>query len=91
MKECIKELDYFKKTMLKLFSNLSNDFRAPIETIKAEIIEMKMQVNLTMQAMRKQTPNQAYSVSSKFKIPEPKAFNGNCDAKELENFIFYME
>ena len=77
--------------MLKLFSNLSNDFRASIETINAEIIEMKMQVNLTMQAMRKQTPNQAYSVSRKFKIPEPKAFNGNCDAKELENFIFYME
>ncbi|KAA0032569.1 uncharacterized protein E5676_scaffold284G00580 [Cucumis melo var. makuwa] len=52
--------------------------------------EMKVQVNLTMRAVGNQISNQAYSVSSKFKIPEPKAFNGNRDAKELESFIFDM-
>ncbi|KAA0036004.1 uncharacterized protein E5676_scaffold349G00020 [Cucumis melo var. makuwa] len=54
--------------MLKLLSNLLDDFRATIETIMAEMAGMKM-----------------------LKILEPKAFNGNCYAKELENFIFDME
>ncbi|KAA0062358.1 uncharacterized protein E5676_scaffold313G002600 [Cucumis melo var. makuwa] len=34
--------------MLKLFSDLSYDFRTTIEIIKAEMAEMKVQVNLTM-------------------------------------------
>ncbi|KAA0038224.1 reverse transcriptase [Cucumis melo var. makuwa] len=77
--------------MPKLFSNLSYDFRATIETIKVEMFEMKMQVNLTMQAVGNQTPNQVYNVSSRLKILEHKAFNENSDAKELENLIFDME
>ncbi|TYK15006.1 uncharacterized protein E5676_scaffold45G00400 [Cucumis melo var. makuwa] len=60
--------------MLKLFSDLSDDFRATIETIKAEMVEMKMQVNLTLRAVGNQTSNQVCNVSSRLKIPEPKAF-----------------
>ena len=52
---------------------------------------MKVQVNLTMRVVGNQTPNQACGVSSKFKIPKPKAVKGNRDAKEIENFIFHME
>ncbi|KAA0043593.1 RNA-directed DNA polymerase-like protein [Cucumis melo var. makuwa] len=73
--------------MLKLFIDLSNDFRTTIETIK---VEMKEKVNLTTR-VGNQTLNQAYSVSSKFKIPELKPFNGNRNAKELEIFIFDMK
>ncbi|KAA0056239.1 uncharacterized protein E5676_scaffold108G00730 [Cucumis melo var. makuwa] len=50
-----------------------------------------MQVNLMMPTVGNQTPNQAYSVLSKLKILKLKAFNGNRDAKEFENFIFDME
>ena len=51
MEECVKELDCSQKTMLKLFSDLSDDFRATIETIKVETVEMKMQINLMKQAV----------------------------------------
>ncbi|KAA0048463.1 uncharacterized protein E5676_scaffold600G00660 [Cucumis melo var. makuwa] len=68
-----------------------DNFRATIETIKAEMAEMKIYVNLMMRLVGNQTENQVHSVSSKFKIPKPKAFNGNRDVKELENFIFDME
>ena len=84
LEECVEELDCSQKTMLKLFSDLSDDFRGTIETIKVEMDEMKVQVNLMIQAVGNQTPNQAYSVSCKFKISEPKAFNGNRDVEELE-------
>ena len=59
-----------------------------MEAIRAEMAEMKTQVNLTMQVVGNQTPNQMLAMPNKFKIPEPKAFSGNRDAKELENFIF---
>ncbi|KAA0051577.1 uncharacterized protein E6C27_scaffold174G001170 [Cucumis melo var. makuwa] len=36
----------------------------------------------------KQTSNQVCNVLSRLKISEPKAFNGNHNVKELENFIF---
>ncbi|TYK02288.1 uncharacterized protein E5676_scaffold18G00960 [Cucumis melo var. makuwa] len=91
MEERIEELDYSQKTMLKLFSDLSNDFIAMIETIKTKMADMKMQVNLTMRVVGNQTPNQVCNISSRVKIPKPKAFNRNRDAKELKNFIFDME
>lgn len=92
MEEHVKELDYSHKTMLKLFSDLSDDFRATIvETIKTKMVEMKVQVNLTMWALANQISNEACIASWKFKILKPKAFNGNLDAKEFENFIFDME
>ncbi|KAA0067610.1 uncharacterized protein E6C27_scaffold485G00780 [Cucumis melo var. makuwa] len=77
--------------MLKFFNDLSDDFGATIEKIEAEMAKMKMQVNLTMRAAGNQTLNPVCSVSSKLKIPEPKAFNGNRDVKELEIFIFDMQ
>ncbi|KAA0067615.1 uncharacterized protein E5676_scaffold174G00210 [Cucumis melo var. makuwa] len=70
--------------MLKLFSDLSDDFRATTKKIEVEMAKMKMQVNLTMRVVGNQTSNPVCSVSSKLKIPEPKAFNGNRDVKELE-------
>ncbi|TYK03491.1 uncharacterized protein E5676_scaffold121G001100 [Cucumis melo var. makuwa] len=87
MEECVEELNCSQKTMLKLFSDLSDDFRATIETIKVKMVEIKIQVKLTMRAMGNQTPNQVCNVSSRLKIPEPKAFSRNRDGKELENFI----
>ena len=91
MEERVVGLDCSQKTMLKLFSNLSDNCRATIEIIKVEMAGMKMQVNLTMQTMDNQTSNQAHSVSRKFKILKPKAFNENRDVKKLENFILDME
>jgi len=91
MEERVEELDSSHKVMLKLFNDLTDDFRTTVEAIRAEMAEMKTQGNLTMRAVGNQTPNQTLAMPNKFKIPEPKAFSGNRDAKELENFIFDMD
>ncbi|TYK09702.1 uncharacterized protein E5676_scaffold447G001170 [Cucumis melo var. makuwa] len=88
MEECIEELACSQKTMLKLFTDLSDHFKATIKTIKVEIAEMKMQVNLMMRAVGNPTLNQACNVLSRLKISKPKAFNGKHNAKGLEIFIF---
>lgn len=62
MEEHVNELDSSQKTMLELFSDLPDDLRVTIETIKAE---MKIQVNLTMRAVGNKIPNQAFIVPSK--------------------------
>ena len=60
--------------------------------IKAKMAEMRVQVNLRMQAVGNQNPNQACIILSNTLRPaKPKVFNRNCDAKELKNFIFDME
>ncbi|XP_038886935.1 uncharacterized protein LOC120077114 [Benincasa hispida] len=43
MEECVEELDSLQKNILKLFNDLTDDFRATIDAIKAEMAEMKSQ------------------------------------------------
>uniref|UniRef100_A0A9I9E3D6 Uncharacterized protein n=1 Tax=Cucumis melo TaxID=3656 RepID=A0A9I9E3D6_CUCME len=51
--------------------------RGRIKRIKAEIRDSEIEVSLRLRG--NQTPNQGCLLPSKFKIPEPKAFNGNRD------------
>ena len=48
---------------------------------------MNAKLNITMLAVG----NQTVTDYRKVKVPEPQAYGGACDAKQLENFLFDLE
>ncbi|KAJ7958669.1 Retrotransposon protein, putative, Ty3-gypsy subclass [Quillaja saponaria] len=61
--------------------------------MKDELGELNTKVNITMRAVGNDNHNPyAEGVGQRrMKVPEPQAFGGAQDAKELENFLFDME
>lgn len=69
--------------------DLTEDFRATVEAPRTEMGELTTKVNLLVRAVG--TTPAATTEVAKVRIPEPRAYGGARDAKELENFLFDME
>ncbi|KAL0311789.1 UNVERIFIED_CONTAM: hypothetical protein Sradi_5578200 [Sesamum radiatum] len=52
--------------------------------------QMSIQIGLLQRAVSN-APVVAHDVGARLRIPEPKAYGGARDAKEVENFLFDME
>ena len=66
---------------------MAEDVHATIDAFKNELAEMNAKINLAVRAMG---PHQGAD-ARKVKVPEPQAFVGARNAKELENFLFDIE
>ena len=91
MEERVMELDNSQKDIIEMINGMSEDFRATLDVVRNEIVEVNTKVNLTMRALANQAPAGGAMAVGKIKIPEPKPFCGARDAKALENFIFDIE
>ena len=74
---------------------------AHVVSLKAELLTMKENLNLTLQTLQEdvaalkkallRTSPQTTDASPKVRVPELKCFNGARSAKELENFLWDMK
>ncbi|XP_022975706.1 uncharacterized protein LOC111475733, partial [Cucurbita maxima] len=86
-----EEFDVLQNTMMSLFNGLADEFRTTIDDIQERMASMGTRIEVTMKAVENVTAGQTNTGSSKLRFPDPRAFKGNRDAKELENFIFDVE
>ena len=63
--------------------SLMDDFKGALQSYGEDIIVLKKAVL--------QGSSSGPEAPSKVQVPEPKGFNGNMNAKELENFLWDME
>ncbi|TYK18538.1 polyprotein [Cucumis melo var. makuwa] len=70
---------------------MSKDFRATLDVVRNEIVDVNARLNLTMRAIANQALTGGTILVSTVKISEPKSFCGERDAKTLENYIFDLE
>ncbi|KAL0404245.1 UNVERIFIED_CONTAM: hypothetical protein Sradi_2065300 [Sesamum radiatum] len=61
-----------------------------IADMRREMEQMSFQIGLLQRAVSN-APIVAHDVGARLRIPEPKAYGGARDAKEVENFLFNME
>ncbi|KAL0456008.1 UNVERIFIED_CONTAM: hypothetical protein Slati_0940000 [Sesamum latifolium] len=61
-----------------------------IADMRRDMEQMSIQIGLLQRAVSN-TPVVAHDVGARLWIPEPKAYSGARDAKEVENFLFDME
>ena len=88
---CGEEFDELKNTMMKLFNGLADEFRTTIDAIQGKMAKMNTRIAVTMKAVENVSSGQTHTGPNKLKFPYPRAFKGNWDTKELENFIFDVE
>ncbi|KAA0053817.1 uncharacterized protein E5676_scaffold352G007420 [Cucumis melo var. makuwa] len=91
MEERVNELDSSQKTLLEMINDMSEDFRATLDVVRNEIVDVNARLNLTMRAIANQAPAGGAIPVSRVKIPEPKPFCGARNAKALKNYIFDLE
>ncbi|KAA0057277.1 polyprotein [Cucumis melo var. makuwa] len=91
MEEHVNVLNSSQKTLLELINGMSEDFRATLDVVRNEIVDVNARLNLTMRVIANQAQTRGVIPVSRVKIPEPKPFCGARDAKALENYIFYLE
>ena len=63
--------------------SLMDDFKGALQSYEEDIVVLKKAVL--------QGSSSGPKAPSKVRVPEPKGFNGNKNAKELENFLWDME
>ena len=85
----VEELGEGHRALQGVVHDHLEDFQAVIEALKQEVIDLNSKLNLTMRAVGS-APTEA-SVGAKVKVPEPRAYGGARDARELENFLFDVE
>ncbi|KAL0367408.1 UNVERIFIED_CONTAM: hypothetical protein Sradi_3630900 [Sesamum radiatum] len=61
-----------------------------IVDMRRDMEQMSIQIGL-LQRVMSNTPIVAHDAGARLRIPEPKAYSGAHDAKEVENFLFDME
>ncbi|KAL0434808.1 UNVERIFIED_CONTAM: hypothetical protein Sradi_0188700 [Sesamum radiatum] len=61
-----------------------------IADMRREMEQMSIQIGLLQLAVSN-GPAVAHDTGARLRIPEPKAYNGARDAKEVDNFLFYIE
>ncbi|KAL0445909.1 UNVERIFIED_CONTAM: hypothetical protein Slati_1718800 [Sesamum latifolium] len=61
-----------------------------IADMRRDMEQMSIQIGLLQRAVSN-APVVAHDAGARLRIPEPKAYGGARDAKEVENFLFDME
>ena len=73
-------------------SDVVDDCSSSIETIKNEVDELSVKLNLTIQAVGNQpAPIPGGIEFTRAKVPKPRHYRGARDTEEVENFLFDME
>lgn len=87
LREALQELS---RTMNERFERVFRDVESLAVAVKDRLSEMETDVALLKKATAS-GPSGGDGVPSKLKVPEPKAFKGDRNAKYLENFLWDME
>ncbi|KAL2248728.1 UNVERIFIED_CONTAM: Transposon Tf2-11 polyprotein [Sesamum indicum] len=81
------ELDECRHVIQEMAGVFGND---SIADMRRDMEQMSIQIGLLQRAVGS-TPMVAHDPGARLRIPEPKAYSGERDAKEVENFLFDME
>ncbi|KAL2225571.1 UNVERIFIED_CONTAM: hypothetical protein Sindi_2934500, partial [Sesamum indicum] len=81
------ELDECRHVIQEMAGVFRND---SIADMRRDMEQMSIQIGLLQRAVGS-TPMVAHDPGARLRIPEPKAYSGERDAKEVENFLFDME
>ncbi|KAL2253280.1 UNVERIFIED_CONTAM: hypothetical protein Sindi_0122700 [Sesamum indicum] len=81
------ELDECRQVIQEMAGVFGND---SIADMRRDMEQMSIQIGLLQRAVGS-TPMVAHDPGARLRIPEPKAYSGERDAKEVENFLFDME
>ncbi|KAL2226540.1 UNVERIFIED_CONTAM: hypothetical protein Sindi_2012700 [Sesamum indicum] len=81
------ELDECRHVIQEMASVFGGD---SIADMRRDMEQMSIQIGL-LQCAVGSTPMVAHDPGARLRIPESKAYSGECDAKEVENFLFDME
>ena len=76
MEERIEGLDDAQQAIVKMVSNLSEDLRATLVVVRAEVADLSAKLNLTMRAVGYQTPAWGVVQFNKINVLKPKLFCG---------------
>lgn len=85
--EALQELS---RTMTERFERVSRDVESLAVAVKDKLSDMETDVALVKKAMASGQSG-GDGGPSQLKVPEPKAFKGDRNAKNLENFLWDME
>ncbi|KAF3432437.1 hypothetical protein FNV43_RR27177 [Rhamnella rubrinervis] len=77
--------------LMRVVNELSEDIAMTVDTLKREIADLSTKVNVTMVTIGNSSPPSTGMDYRRIKVPEPWAYGGARDAKELKNFFFDME
>jgi len=83
-----KMLEDFMATTEAKFTAIVTDMESLVDVFKSNIRAVKEDVSLLKKVSHGQEER---SPLSKVKVPDPKQFSGNRNAKDLENFLWDME
>ncbi|KAL2243377.1 UNVERIFIED_CONTAM: hypothetical protein Sindi_0455700 [Sesamum indicum] len=81
------ELDECRQVIEEMAGVFGND---SIADMQRDMEQMSIQIGLLQRAVGS-TPMVAHDPGARLRIPEPKAYSGERDGKEVENFLFDME
>ncbi|KAL0313032.1 UNVERIFIED_CONTAM: hypothetical protein Sradi_5702500 [Sesamum radiatum] len=84
------ENSQLRETVVALEGKVSFLESNGIADMRREMEQMSIQIGLLQRAVSN-APVVAHDVGARLRIPEPKAYDGARDAKEVENFLFDME
>ncbi|KAJ7968029.1 Retrotransposon protein, putative, Ty3-gypsy subclass [Quillaja saponaria] len=93
LEERVSSIDQFQAQLEGAVHTMRGEISEDMAIMKDELGELNTKVNITMRAVGNDNHNPyAEGVGQRrMKVPEPQAFGGARDAKELENFLFDME
>lgn len=69
---------------------LNEGMRGTVEALRTQIEDLSARTNLLMRVVGMENTS-GIEDSTRVRVPEPRAYKGAHDAKELENFLFDME
>ncbi|KAJ9129967.1 hypothetical protein P3X46_035206 [Hevea brasiliensis] len=81
--ESLKALTITHDSLVGNVNDMKEDVTKMVKTFRGEIQDLQGKVNLLVKAAN--NPNGGVFEMSKAKIPEPKAFGGARDAREIED------
>ncbi|KAA0062696.1 uncharacterized protein E5676_scaffold132G00060 [Cucumis melo var. makuwa] len=76
LEEHVNELHSSQKTLLEMINDMSEDFRATLDVVRNEIIDVNTRLNLTMRAIANQAPVEGAIFVGKVKFWNPSPFVG---------------
>ncbi|KAJ7943087.1 Retrotransposon protein, putative, Ty3-gypsy subclass [Quillaja saponaria] len=93
LEERVSSIDQSQAQLEGAVHTMRGEILEDMAIMKDELGELNTKVNITMRAVGNDNHNPyAEGVGQRrMKVPEPRAFGGARDAKELENFLFDME
>lgn len=91
MAEIENVFEELKVLMEKKIIDVLGDMDGLVETIGGKLKEVETELSVMKLAVSGRTSSHESSMTTKIKVPEPKAYVGERNSKELENFLWDMK